>query len=88
MAQPDLQLTIKNPLRAKAQDKPYWAPVGDISLWRDQKGVWSGKCRIFAFGFEFSVFEKTEFVEEKPAARGKPAYRGESTDPQQDKVPF
>lgn len=53
---PTLRLNIKRPISATSR-KDFWAPVGDISLWQDASGKWSGRCRIFFLGFEFHVFE-------------------------------
>jgi hypothetical protein len=53
---PDLKLAVKRPFK-NADGTTYWAPVGDISLWKDERGEWSGKMRSFASGQSFSVFQ-------------------------------
>jgi hypothetical protein len=82
---PDLQFQIKNPFKTPGSQKTWWAPVGDISLWKNEQGVWSGSCRIFAFGTEFKVFEKEPYPGPKQQALGTTrvdATRGdESIDP-------
>lgn len=76
---PDIKLDIKRPYEPVSQNsKTFWAPVGDVALWRDEKtGKWSGKVRIFALGAEFNAFEfqpreeegkKKAYAGEEPAA--------------------
>jgi hypothetical protein len=74
MAAPDLRLEIKNPFDVTpkgGQKKTWWAPVGDISLWRKEDGTYSGRLRLFLFSTEFHVFEaRPEDQRPKPAQNG------------------
>jgi hypothetical protein len=72
---PDIKLDVKRPFDPVSQNsKTFWAPVGDIALWRDEKtGKWSGKVRIFCFDLTFHAFEHVPFVKEE----GKTVYKGE-----------
>jgi hypothetical protein len=57
---PDIRLDITNPINKPGAKKTWWAPVGQISLWRGDDGRWSGTCFINVFGKEFKVFEASE----------------------------
>lgn len=57
---PDIKLDVTNPIQKPGQKKTWWAPVGQISLWRGDDGRWSGTCFINVFGKEFKVFEAEE----------------------------
>jgi len=52
---PAIKLNIKRKVVREGQN--FWTPVGTISLWQDEQGKYSGKCQIFFWGMEFSVFE-------------------------------
>ena len=55
---PDIKLDIVNPIQKPGMKKPWWAPVGQISLWQDTNtGVWTGTCIINFAGKEYRVFE-------------------------------
>lgn len=74
---PDVKLVIKKPIKT-GPNSTYWAPIGDLALWADEKtGEYSGNVRIFALG-EFKCFFDKPFTPEQ-----KKAYRGESNEPEQ-----
>jgi hypothetical protein len=80
MAQPKYKLTIKRGVPATNSEKPggemIWLPVGNINLW-ERDGKLQGRCRVFALGDEFYVFESEEDGA-KGASPQRRAYRGEA----------
>lgn len=57
-SKPNLVIDITKKIEKPGGGKPYWAPVGRMSLWKGDDGRFSGKLRLNIFGdAEFNCFE-------------------------------
>jgi hypothetical protein len=75
MAAPDIKLHAKRKFE-NADGSSYWAPIGDIHLWRDEKkGTYSGQLRVFLSGQTFKLFP----ADGEPPAKPKQKLKADTT---------